>query len=74
MQIQIIYLATLGMIFLDFVFRRYKIKSRLFVEKNDFLPYKIFLSNEGRPFQTWEDANNLPASKCIFGGLSNTPN
>ena len=42
MQIEIINLATSGMIFLDFVFRRYEQKSN-FVEKNGLLPHKNFL-------------------------------
>ena len=46
MQIEIMYLSTFGMIFLDFVFRRYKrlrVNGANFVEKDDLSPYKIFM-------------------------------
>ena len=43
MQIEIIYLATSGMIFLDFVFRRYKWSKVEFCwKKTAFCPIKIF--------------------------------
>ena len=57
MQIEIIYLATSGMIFLDFVFRRCKSSEFKFCwRENDLLAYKIY--KEGRSSQTWEDGNN----------------
>ena len=65
-QIWIIYVATFGMIFLDFVFEDLNYQKLNFVEKNDLPPYNIFLWKEGRSFQTWEDGNNWPASKTRF--------
>ena len=45
MQIEIIYFATFGMIFLDFLDFEEDIKDQRsnFVEKDDLSPYKIFL-------------------------------
>ena len=43
MQIEIIYLSTFGMIFLDFVFRRYKrLKVKFLLKKTTFHPIKFF--------------------------------
>ena len=54
MQIEIVYLATSRMLFLDyFVFRRYKWS-------------KVEFWKAGRSFQTWEEENNCPASKTRF--------
>ena len=65
MQIYI-YLATLGMIFLDFVFRRYKWPKVEFCWKNNLSTYEIFLWKEGQSFQMPDNGNNLPASKMCF--------
>ena len=54
---QIVYLATFGIIFLAFVFKRYKkmIKSRILLKKTTFNPIIFFfLRKEGRSFQTRE--------------------
>ena len=50
MQIEIIYLATFGMIFLGFVFTRHKMSN--FIKKGNFSPYKTVLGKEGRSLQT----------------------
>ena len=68
-QIEIIYLATFGMIFLVVVLKDINDQRSNFVEKGDLSPYKIFLWKGGRSFQTWEDENNWLASKTLFRGV-----
>ena len=54
----------------DFFFaRKYEWSKVQFSEKNDLQPYKIFLRNLERSFQTWEDGNNWPASKTLFSSF-----
>ena len=69
MQIEIIYLSTFGMIFLDLVFKDINDQRSNLVEKDDILFCKIFLWKEGGSFQTWEVENYWPASKTRFCGM-----
>ena len=69
MQIEIVYFAMFGMIFLDFVLGDISDQRSNFVEKGDLSPYNFFLGKEERSFQTWEDENNWPAPKTRFRGM-----
>ena len=52
MQIEIVYFAMFGMIFLDFVLGDISDQRSNFVEKGDLSPYNFFLGKEERSFQT----------------------